>query len=77
MAKEFKINKTTKKIIDYDDKEISIEEYNRLYKRRQHPTWVRLQELYDKFSGCQTDVSLTDRERLEELKKSETISSKL
>ncbi|CAG8610564.1 1094_t:CDS:2, partial [Paraglomus occultum] len=56
MAKEFKINKETKKITDYDDKEISIEEYNSLYKQRQHPTWVRLQELYDKFSGSDIEA---------------------
>ncbi|CAG8628510.1 10264_t:CDS:2 [Paraglomus brasilianum] len=54
---------------------MTVEEYNRLYVSRQLPIFDKIEKLYDKFSGCQNDIPLTDKERLEELKKSETISA--
>jgi len=56
---------------------MTVEEYNRLYVSRQLPIFDKIEKLYNKFSGCQNDIPLTDKERLEELKKSETISGKL
>lgn len=56
---------------------MTVEEYNRLYVSRQLPIFDKIEKLYYKFSGCQNDIPFTDKERLEELKKSKTISGKL
>jgi hypothetical protein len=54
--KEFKVNKDTKKIINYDGKEISVDEFNRLYYAGEkeieknvgdYPVLVRFGELFE------------------------------
>jgi len=45
-SKEFKINKTTKKIINYDGKEISVDEFNQLYHEKGYPALARFEELF-------------------------------